>query len=210
MSQQPQWQPTNPPIPPVQHKSWFARHKALSIVLGVLLVVVLGCCGTGMAAMSGDTEGAGDTPSTQESTESAKEATKEPSTSKSSSTDTATESKETQEAEPEKEEPAEPEMTTEQENAIRAAENYLDFMPFSKQGLIDQLSSDAGDGYPQDVAEFAVDNIEVDYNEQAKKAAKNYTDTMPFSKQGLIDQLSSDAGDGYTREQAEYGANQVM
>jgi hypothetical protein len=100
-------------------------------------------------------------------------------------------------------------MTKEQENAVREAENYLEFMAFSKKGLIEQLSSDAGSGYPRPVAEFAVNHIEVDWKAQAVKSAESYLDTMPFSRQGLIDQLSSDAGSGFTTEQATYAVDQV-
>lgn len=112
MSEHPQWQPTNPPTPPVQQQSWFARNKVLSIVLGISLVFLLCCCGGGMLAMSSDldtdstssasdesAETAADTESEEADTSSAaddasetSETTKEPSSSSSSS-------------EPEKEEP---------------------------------------------------------------------------------------------------------
>ena len=99
--------------------------------------------------------------------------------------------------------------TAGQENARRSAETYLDTMAFSRKGLIEQLSSSAGEGYSRADATYAVNHIDVDWNEQAAKAAQNYLDTMPFSRQGLIEQLSSDAGDGYTHAQAVYGANQA-
>jgi hypothetical protein len=108
--------------------------------------------------------------------------------------------------------PDAPEGTSEtagQKNARRSAENYLDTMPFSRQGLIGQLSSSAGDGYSRADAIYAVNHIDVNWNEQAAKSARNYLDTMPFSRQGLIEQLSSDAGDGYTYAQAVYGVNQT-
>jgi predicted 3-demethylubiquinone-9 3-methyltransferase (glyoxalase superfamily) len=91
--------------------------------------------------------------------------------------------------------------------AIEAATNYLSFMPFSEKGLIEQLSSDAGDGFPHDVAAAAVSSLDIDWNEQAVKAATNYLSLMSFSKQGLIEQLESDSGDGYTHAQAVYGAD---
>ena len=102
-----------------------------------------------------------------------------------------------------------PEMTASQENAVDAAEGYLDFAPFSKKGLIRQLSSDAGDGYPKADAVFAVNHIDVDWNAQAVKAAKNYLDMTSFSRDGLIQQLSSSAGDQYTHAQAVYAVNKV-
>ena len=100
-------------------------------------------------------------------------------------------------------------MTASQENAVGAAENYLDFTAFSKKGLIRQLSSKAGDGYPKADAVFAVNHITVDWNEQAVKAAKNYLDLTSFSRDGLIQQLSSAAGDQYTHAQAVYAVNKV-
>ncbi len=51
-------------------------------------------------------------------------------------------------------------MTNEQQRAYNSVLKYLEFMPFSKQGLIDQLSSEYGDNFPEDVAKFAVKALE--------------------------------------------------
>jgi hypothetical protein len=99
--------------------------------------------------------------------------------------------------------------TSSQQNALHAAQNYLETSAFSKAGLIEQLSSEAGDKYPYQDAVFAVEHVHVNYDEQAVKAAKNYLSTSSFSCQGMIEQLSSEAGDKYTVAQAEYGAKQV-
>lgn len=93
--------------------------------------------------------------------------------------------------------------------AIESAKGYLAFTPFSKKGLIEQLSSEFGDGYPRDVAEIAVQSLDTDWKEQAAQAAANYLDLMAFSKDGLIEQLESEFGDGYTHEEAVYGAEQA-
>lgn len=111
--------------------------------------------------------------------------------------------------EPEPAEEPEGSLSVEEQNAVGAAQSYLEFSAFSRKGLIEQLSSDAGDGYPKKVATKAVDSLDVDYKEQAAKAAKNYLEVSNFSRQGMIEQLSSDAGDGYTKAQAEYGAKQA-
>ncbi|AEO01012.1 superinfection exclusion [Psychrobacter phage Psymv2] len=97
-------------------------------------------------------------------------------------------------------------MTAQQKNAVRSVKNYIGFAGFSRDGLINQLSSDAGDGYNIDDATIAVDSMDIDFNEQAGKSAKNYISIQGFSCDGLINQLSSPAGDKYTKEQAEYGA----
>ena len=46
--------------------------------------------------------------------------------------------------------------TAGQENARRSAENYLDTMAFSRQGLIEQLSSSAGEGFTHAQAVYGV------------------------------------------------------
>ena len=97
-------------------------------------------------------------------------------------------------------------MTNQQKNAVRSAKNYISFQGFSRDGLINQLSSDAGDGYNIDDATIAVDSMDIDYNEQAGRSAENYLSFTGFSCEGLVTQLSSSAGDKYTKEQAEYGA----
>lgn len=90
-----------------------------------------------------------------------------------------------------------------QENAIATAENYLSFMHFSRSGLIGQLEFE---GYSTEDATFAVDYLDVDWNEQAAGCAQDYLDTMSFSRSGLIDQLEYE---GFTKEQAEYGVTAV-
>lgn len=100
-------------------------------------------------------------------------------------------------------------MTVPQVNAVRSAKQYLNFSAFSRDGLINQLSSDAGDGYDVADATVAVDSLSVDWNIQAAKSAKQYLNFSGFSCKGLINQLSSRAGDKYTVEQATYGATQA-
>ncbi|GAB3114252.1 hypothetical protein GCM10027055_19960 [Janibacter alkaliphilus] len=46
------WQPSNPPAPPRQ-QSWFGRHKVLTTLLGLGLLLVL-CCGGAALGLSGD------------------------------------------------------------------------------------------------------------------------------------------------------------
>lgn len=96
-----------------------------------------------------------------------------------------------------------------QNNAVRSARQYLSFQGFSRNGLIQQLSSSAGDGYDVADATVAVDSLQVDWNAEAVKSAKQYLSMQGFSCKGLIQQLSSSAGDKYTVSQATYGARQA-
>ncbi|TXC81056.1 Ltp family lipoprotein [Paraburkholderia azotifigens] len=100
-------------------------------------------------------------------------------------------------------------LTGPQNNAVRSAKQYLIMQAFSRDGLIHQLSSDAGDGYTIADATVAVDSLNVDWNQQAVKSAKQYLSMQGFSCKGLIRQLSSNAGDRYTGSQATYGARQA-
>jgi hypothetical protein len=100
-------------------------------------------------------------------------------------------------------------LTGPQTNAVRSAEQYLSMTGFSRKGLIDQLSSDAGEGYSVADATAAVDSLSVDWNENAAKSARQYLSMSGFSCKGLIEQLSSSAGEKYTAEQATYGARQA-
>ena len=168
--------------------------------MGIIIAVVVVFIIIGIAAGSG-----GNSNDEQESGQKVESAS-ENKDSLASSEDVVSEVADTNESE-------EVKMTAGQKNAYKAAKNYLEFMSFSKDGLINQLSSEYGDGYSVEDAEFAVnyleENGEVDWNEQAYKAAKNYLNTMSFSLDNLINQLESDAGDKYTHEQAVYGAEKA-
>lgn len=100
-------------------------------------------------------------------------------------------------------------LTGPQRNAVRSAEQYLSIMSFSRDGLIDQLSSSYGDGYTVADATIAVDSLGIDWRAEAVKSAKQYLEMMGFSCQGLIEQLSSDHGSRFTVDQATYGAQQA-
>lgn len=100
-------------------------------------------------------------------------------------------------------------LTGPQKNAVRSAKQYLSISGFSRDGLIQQLSSDAGDGYELTDATLAVDSLNVDWAKQAERSAREYLSMMGFSCKGLIDQLSSSAGDKYTVSQATSGARQA-
>ncbi len=93
--------------------------------------------------------------------------------------------------------------------ALESAESYLAMSGFSKQGLYEQLSSSAGEGFTQSEAQYAVDHVDADWNKEAVESARSYLDMMPMSRADLIDQLSSSAGEGFTYEQALYAVNKV-
>ena len=88
-----------------------------------------------------------------------------------------------------------------QRNARRKAGDYLDFSAFSRTGLIEQLEFE---GFSTVDATYAVDALNVDWNEQAAKKAADYLEFSAFSRQSLIDQLIFE---GFTQAQAAYGVS---
>lgn len=107
--------------------------------------------------------------------------------------------------------PAGPQLSVVQQQAIIAAQGYLaSGMGFSRQGLIDQLSSPYGNGFAVADATAAVDSLNPDWNAQAVLAAKGYLSSgQGFSHQSLVEQLTSEYGNKFTPEQAEYATGQV-
>ncbi len=77
----------------------------------------------------------------------------------------------------------------------------------SKAGLIKQLLSEYGEGFSLADAEWAVAQVDADWNAEAATAAKAYLDYSAFSRDELIDQLVY--GDKFTVAQAVYAANAV-
>lgn len=94
-------------------------------------------------------------------------------------------------------EPAPP-MTLSQSNAVSKAQDYLDYMGFSRTGLIEQLEYE---GYSVEDATFAVDHLAPDWNAEAAEKAQSYLDMMAFSREGLYDQL---AYEDFTPEQIDF------
>ena len=113
----------------------------------------------------------------------------------------ASESGKSKSAKPKPVEPTEPSATASQENALGAAESYLDYEAFSKTGLEKQLKFE---GYSAADAHYAATQVGADWNEQAAKAAKSYLEYESFSESGLVQQLEFE---GYTPAEAEYGVS---
>ncbi|RIN77823.1 Ltp family lipoprotein [Staphylococcus simulans] len=99
--------------------------------------------------------------------------------------------------------------TREQRAALSKAKTYSETMHMSKQGIYDQLTSDAGEKFPEEAAQYAVDNLKVNYKENAVKSAENYADSMNMSDDAIYDQLTSQAGDKFTQEEAQYAVDHM-
>jgi hypothetical protein len=177
---------TPPPPPTATPKPWFKRWWGITLLAFGALIVISALFGPDPE----EPQASSDTPPAQQETpveENQEEAAQEP---------------ETPDTESENVEPEE-QLTIGQRNAVRSAESYLRFSAFSRTGLIGQLEFE---DYSTEDATFAVDYLDVDWNEQAAKSAESYLEFSSFSRSGLIDQLMFE---GFTRAEAEYGVEQV-
>ena len=97
----------------------------------------------------------------------------------------------------------------EYKNALKKGQTYADMMHMSKQGVYDQLTSEYGEGFPADAAQYAIDNIDVDWKENALKKATSYYENMAMSKEGVYEQLVSAYGEQFTAEEAQYAVDNL-
>lgn len=95
------------------------------------------------------------------------------------------------------------------ESALSSAYNYAEIMSMSKAGIYDQLVSEYGEAFPVEAAQYAIDNIEFDWNENALKSAENYQDLMSMSHSAIYDQLVSEYGEKFTFEEAQYAIDNL-
>ncbi|MGT2895726.1 hypothetical protein Javan174_0002 [Streptococcus phage Javan174] len=91
-------------------------------------------------------------------------------------------------------------IPTDYKTALKKAENYLDTIPMSKEGLRNQLIE--FEKYSEEAAQYAVDNIKADWNEQALKKAKDYQETVAMSPEAIRTQLVD--FEKFTQEEADY------
>ena len=221
------WSPTQPyGVPP--KRSWARRHKVLTGIGAFILIGAIGSAigGSGGNDSNGDRALVAATPtmppiSSEQAAANSSAAGHMPTADGVDDSPTAapttavprTAAPTTTQAKPKPapnpKPPAEPDLTTSQKQAIGSAESYLGFQAFSRKGLIQQLSSSAGEGFSVADATFAVDHITVNWKEQAVRSAKEYLQFEHFSRAGLIQQLSSSAGEGFTRAEATYAADKV-
>lgn len=94
-------------------------------------------------------------------------------------------------------------------NALKSAKVYSDTMHMSKQGLYDQLSSEYGEQFSPEAAQYAIDNLEADYHDNALQTARNYEEMMSMSPNAIYDQLVSEYGEKFTAEEAQYAVDNL-
>lgn len=97
----------------------------------------------------------------------------------------------------------------EYENALKKAQIYSDTMYMSEKSLYKQLTSEYGEGFTEEAAQYAIDNVDADYNYNAYMKALTYQDSMSMSKNNIYEQLISEYGEQFTEEEATYAVNKL-
>ena len=93
--------------------------------------------------------------------------------------------------------------------ALKKAELYASTMYMSKAGVFKQLTSEYGEKFPEDAAQYAIDNMKADWKANALKKAETYAETMSMSNSGIYDQLTSEHGEQFTAEEAQYAIDNL-
>lgn len=73
-------------------------------------------------------------------------------------------------------------VPSEYKAALKKAATYSKLMSMSKAGIYDQLTSEYGEQFPAEAAQYAIDHLEADWNANALAKAKSYNDTMHSPK----------------------------
>lgn len=177
------------------------RNPFLLGCLGLLLLfILLGACGALLGGNDTKEEKA-----TTEQKNTTKDTTKEDSTTEEVTKDKTTTEEVTTEA-PETEEKKN-EATRQQKAALGKAKTYSNIMHMSKQGIINQLTSEI-EGFSQGDAQYAVENLKADFKENALKKAETYAKTQNMSNDAIYNQLTSSI-EGFTAEEAQYAVDNL-
>lgn len=113
------------------------------------------------------------------------------------------------EAEPEPPKKEEPVIPTEYKNALRKARAYGETQFMSKQRIHNQLTSEYGEQFSAAAADYAVNNVQLDYKRNALRKAKSYQQQQSMSKQRIYKQLTSQYGEQFTAEEAQYAIDNL-
>lgn len=100
-------------------------------------------------------------------------------------------------------------VPSEYKSALKKANTYSEYMNMSKAAIYNQLTSEYGEKFTEEAAQYAMENIEADWNENALKSAESYSKTMHMSKTAIYDQLVSEYGGQFTVEEAQYAIDNL-
>lgn len=171
-------------------RNFFMRHKIFTGFLALILIVIV-------VSVNGT-----DNPEVADDNQDIEAEEKEP------VNESENESEAEVEQEPEKE-PEEDTVSREFKSALTKAELYANTMYMSKKGVYNQLVSEHGEGFPEDAAQYAIDNVQADWKENALNKATTYANEMAMSDSAVYDQLVSTHGEQFTEDEAQYAVDNL-
>lgn len=116
---------------------------------------------------------------------------------------------ETKDPEPAPAAPPAPTVPVEYKSALTKAGSYSKIMHMSKAGIYDQLTAEYGEKFSPEAAQYAIDNVQADWNANALAKAKSYQDQMAMSPDAIRDQLTSEYGEKFTAEEADFAVQHL-
>lgn len=96
-----------------------------------------------------------------------------------------------------------------QKAALEKAKVYSEDLHMSKQGIYDILTSENGEKFHAEDAQFAIDHLDADYEKNALEKAKSYAENMNMSNDAIYDILVSSAGEKFTDSEARYAIDNL-
>ena len=93
-------------------------------------------------------------------------------------------------------------------NALSKAEIYCEMWK-SKAWIFEQLTAKAWEGFGEDSANYAMENLECDYKANALKMWKIYFEEMKMSKNRVKEQLTAKAWEQFTEEEAQFAIDNL-
>ncbi|WP_255455482.1 Ltp family lipoprotein [Cryobacterium mannosilyticum] len=101
-------------------------------------------------------------------------------------------------------EPPAPAVPAEFTSASIKATSYSQNMHMSKVGLYGQLTSEYGERFSPEAAQYGVDNVQADWNANALAKAKSYQENMAMSPELIREQLTSEYVEQFTPVEADF------
>ena len=71
------------------------------------------------------------------------------------------------------------------------------------------MTSEYGERFSEEAADYAIENVSADWNANALAKAKQYEKTMAMSPSSIYDQLVSDYGEKFTEDEAQYAIDHL-
>jgi hypothetical protein len=94
------------------------------------------------------------------------------------------------------------------EELVKKAESYSKNFNMSKKKLYNQLTSEYGEAFTEEEANYAIEHADIDWKRNALEQAKIYKKKKMLNYD-IYTKLSSESGDQFTEEEAQYAINHL-